>query len=79
MILLVLLLRALAIMTSRFFGDCGVLMMEPNEWVAVRKEDLRLLPENVDDVSAAGIPVAYLTAQARLICHRQSEDRSAMR
>ena len=33
------------------------------EWIAVRKEDLCLIPDNVDDVSAAGIPVAYLTAQ----------------
>ena len=37
-----------------------------SEWVAVRKEDLCLIPENVDDVSAAGIPVAYLTAQVAL-------------
>src|ERR1700723_1082302 len=36
------------------------------EWIAVRKEDLCLIPENVDDVSAAGIPVAYLTAQVAL-------------
>jgi NADPH2:quinone reductase len=33
-----------------------------SEWVAVRKQDLCLIPDNVDDVSAAGIPVAYLTA-----------------
>src|SRR5205085_7636113 len=37
-----------------------------SEWVAVRKEDLCLIPDNVDDVSAAGIPVAYLTAQVAL-------------
>src|ERR1700729_1885658 len=37
-----------------------------SEWVAVRKEDLCLIPEGVDDVSAAGIPVAYLTAQVAL-------------
>jgi NADPH2:quinone reductase len=36
------------------------------EWMAVRKEDLSLIPDNVDDVSAAGIPVAYLTAQVGL-------------
>src|SRR6202050_4823694 len=36
------------------------------EWIAVRREDLCLIPENVDDVSAAGIPVAYLTAQVAL-------------
>ncbi len=37
-----------------------------SEWIAVRKEDLCLIPDNVDDVSAAGIPVAYLTAQVAL-------------
>jgi len=37
-----------------------------SEWVAVRKEDLCLIPDNVADVSAAGIPVAYLTAQVAL-------------
>src|SRR3954447_25288666 len=37
-----------------------------SEWVAIRKEDLCLIPDNVDDVSAAGIPVAYLTAQVAL-------------
>ena len=36
------------------------------EWLAVRKQDLCLIPDNVDDVSAAGIPVAYLTAQVAL-------------
>jgi NADPH:quinone reductase len=37
-----------------------------SEWLAVRKENLCLIPEGVDDVSAAGIPVAYLTAQMAL-------------
>src|ERR1700687_2022745 len=37
-----------------------------SEWVAVRKEDLCLIPDNVADVSAAGLPVAYLTAQVAL-------------
>src|SRR6266852_6482648 len=37
-----------------------------SEWLAVRKEDLCLIPDGVDDVSAAGIPVAYLTAQIAL-------------
>jgi NADPH:quinone reductase len=37
-----------------------------SEWIAVRKEDLCLIPDNVDDVNAAGIPVAYLTAQVAL-------------
>src|SRR6202167_3375390 len=36
------------------------------EWIAVRREDLCLIPDGVDDVSAAGIPVAYLTAQVAL-------------
>src|ERR1700741_4031153 len=36
------------------------------EWIAVRKEDLCLIPDNVDDLSAASIPVAYLTAQVAL-------------
>src|SRR6202011_4452176 len=39
-----------------------------SEWLAVRKESLCLIPEGVDDVSAAGIPVAYLTAQIALTC-----------
>jgi len=37
-----------------------------SEWLAVRKEHLCLIPEAVDDVSAAGIPIAYLTAQIAL-------------
>jgi NADPH2:quinone reductase len=37
-----------------------------SEWIAVRKEDLCLLPESIDDVTAAGLPVAYLTAQVAL-------------
>src|SRR5215510_15735523 len=37
-----------------------------SEWLAVRKENLCLIPEGVADVSAAGIPVAYLTAQMAL-------------
>ena len=37
-----------------------------SEWLTVRKENLCLIPEGVDDVSAAGIPVAYLTAQVAL-------------
>jgi NADPH2:quinone reductase len=36
------------------------------EWVAVRKENLCLIPENIGDVAAAGVPVAYLTAQMAL-------------
>ena len=50
-----------------FFGPYGVFEDGTYaEWVAVRKEDLCRIPDNVDDVSAAGIPVAYLTAQVAL-------------
>jgi NADPH2:quinone reductase len=50
-----------------FFGAYGAFEDGAySEWVAVRKEDLCLIPDNVDDVSAAGIPVAYLTAQVAL-------------
>ena len=37
-----------------------------SEWLAARKEHICLIPEAIDDVSAAGIPVAYLTAQMAL-------------
>src|ERR1700724_2577599 len=37
-----------------------------SEWLAVRNENLCLIPDNIDDVSAAGVPVAYLTAQMTL-------------
>ena len=37
-----------------------------SEWIAVRKEHLCVIPEGVDNASAAGIPVAYLTAQVAL-------------
>jgi NADPH2:quinone reductase len=50
-----------------FFGAYGAFEDGTySEWVAVRKADLCLIPDNVDDVSAAGIPVAYLTAQVAL-------------
>jgi NADPH2:quinone reductase len=50
-----------------FFGPYGAFEDGTySEWVAVRKQDLCLIPDNVDDVSAAGIPVAYLTAQIAL-------------
>ena len=50
-----------------FFGAYGAFEDGTySESVAVRKEDLCLIPDNVDDVSAAGIPVAYLTAQVAL-------------
>jgi NADPH2:quinone reductase len=37
-----------------------------SEYLAVRKENLGLTPESIDDVSAAGIPIAYLTAHMTL-------------
>src|SRR5712691_5603635 len=37
-----------------------------SEYLAVRKQDLWRIPDCIDDVSAAGIPVAYLTAQMAL-------------
>ena len=50
-----------------FFGAYGAFEDGTySEWVAVRKEDLCLIPGNVSDVSAAGIPVAYLTARVAL-------------
>src|SRR5712672_4619442 len=50
-----------------FFGTYGAFEDgTDSEWVAVRKKDLCLIPDGVDDVSAAGIPVAYLTAQVAL-------------
>jgi len=50
-----------------FFGPYGAFEDGTySEWIAVRKKDLCLIPENVDDASAAGIPVAYLTAQVAL-------------
>src|SRR5439155_5251409 len=50
-----------------FFGAYGAFEDRTySERVAVQKEDLCLIPDNVDDVSAAGIPVAYLTAQVAI-------------
>ena len=50
-----------------FFGSYGAFEDGTySEWVAVRKEDLCPIPEGVDDLSAAGIPVTYLTAQVAL-------------
>ena len=50
-----------------FFGAYGAFEDGTySEWVAVRKKDLCLIPDTIDDVSAAGIPVAYLTAQVAL-------------
>jgi NADPH2:quinone reductase len=50
-----------------FFGAYGAFEDGTyRQWGSVQKEDLSLIPGNVDDVSAAGIPVAYLTAQVAL-------------
>ncbi len=50
-----------------FFGAYGAFEDGAyREWIAVRQQDLCLIPDNIDDVSAAGIPVAYLTAQVAL-------------
>src|ERR1700728_4204270 len=37
-----------------------------SEWLTARREDLCLIPDNITDVAAAGVPVAYLTAQMSL-------------
>jgi NADPH2:quinone reductase len=50
-----------------FFGPYGAFEDGTySEWIAVRKKDLCLIPGNISDISAAGIPVAYLTAQVAL-------------
>jgi NADPH2:quinone reductase len=36
------------------------------EWIAVRKEDLCPIPDNVDDVNAAGIPVPWAMRFGRI-------------
>src|ERR1700720_2657585 len=36
------------------------------EWLLVRPDDLALVPDAIDDVVAASLPVAYLTAQITL-------------
>src|SRR5271169_7097711 len=49
-----------------------------SEWLAVRKENLCLIPDNVDDVSAAGVPVAYLTAQMTLSLAGFAQDKTVL-
>ena len=59
------------------------------EWLLVKPEDLALVPDGIDDVTAASLPVAYLTAQITLTLAgfkagrpcwlRQSVGRSATR
>ena len=46
-----------------FTGPCGVLENGTlSELVAVQREHLCLVTDNVEDAAAAGLPVAYLTA-----------------
>src|SRR5258707_1806762 len=50
-----------------FTGPYGV--AEPGawqDWLLVRPEHLALVPDAIDDVVAASLPVAYLTAQVTL-------------
>ena len=37
-----------------------------SEWIAVRDEDLGIIPDTIEDVVAGAMPVAYLTAQITL-------------
>src|SRR3989441_12324707 len=37
-----------------------------SEWIAVRDEDLCIIPDTIDEATAGGMPVAYLTAQITL-------------
>jgi NADPH:quinone reductase-like Zn-dependent oxidoreductase len=51
-----------------FFGPYGFTEDGTfSEWIAARPEDLCLIPESLDDATAGGVPVAYLTAQITLI------------
>ncbi len=50
-----------------FTGPYGVLENGTyGEWIAVRGEDLCPIPDKIDDATAGGMPVAYLTAQITL-------------
>jgi NADPH:quinone reductase len=50
-----------------FTGSYGVLEDGTYaEWIAVRSEDLCPIPDKIDDATAGGMPVAYLTAQITL-------------
>ena len=58
------------------------------DWLLVKPEDLVLVPDSIDDVVAASLPVAYLTAQITLTMAgfkpgmtmlAPAADRSAMR
>src|SRR6202035_4842362 len=49
-----------------------------SEWVAARKQNLCLIPDNIEDVSAAGVPVAYLTAQMTLSFAGFAKDKTVL-
>jgi NADPH2:quinone reductase len=51
-----------------FFGPYGVSEDGTySEWIAARPDDLCLIPEGLDDATAGGAPIAYLTAQITLM------------
>jgi NADPH:quinone reductase-like Zn-dependent oxidoreductase len=51
-----------------FFGPYGVFEDGAySEWIAARPGDLCLVPEGLDDATAGGAPIAYLTAQISLM------------
>lgn len=51
-----------------FFGPYGVTEDGTyGEWINARPDDLCLIPEILDDATASGVPVAYLTAQITLM------------
>src|ERR1700722_4913221 len=51
-----------------FFGPYGAFEDGTyREWIAARSEDLCLIPESLEDRTAGGAPVAYLTAQTALM------------
>jgi NADPH2:quinone reductase len=51
-----------------FFGPYGIFEDGTySEWIAARPEDLCLIPESLDDATAGGAPIAYLTAQITLM------------
>jgi NADPH2:quinone reductase len=37
-----------------------------SEWITVRDEDLCIIPDTIDEATAGGMPVAYLTAEITL-------------
>src|SRR5205807_1196527 len=56
-----------------FFGAYGAFEDGTySEWLAVRKEDLGLIPDNIDDVSGAGIRASYHGRLRRRHGHRRN-------